>query len=162
MNEFSDYDFDGRVGKLVEGGIEGGIEGTDDIGIDVLDADQCLLFLRGASVGCLALPTVGAPELRPVNFVVDGGSIVIRTGEGQILEAARRGLAASFLIYGIDPLEHTGWSVSVTGKLSQRETNALSLSLHLRPWASGRKDRFVKLFLSQITGRRIPPGRGNR
>ena len=142
MNELSDYDF--------------------AEGIEVLDVDECLRLLRQGGVGCLGLPSVGAPELRPVNFVVDGRSIVIRTGEGQILEAGRQGIAASFQIYGIDPLEHTGWSVSVSGKLSQIVTDQRTLSLHLRPWASGRKDRFVKLFLSQISGRRIPPGRGNR
>ena len=142
MTQLSDYDFDD--------------------GIEVLDADECLRLLREGGVGCLGLPSVGAPELRPVNFVVDGRSIVIRTGEGQILDAGRRGLPASFQIHEIDPLEHTGWSVDVSGKLSQLETNEHSLSLHLRPWASGRKDRFVKLFLSHVSGRRIPPGRGNR
>jgi len=133
-----------------------------ETGIEILDIDECLRLLRVGGVGCLGLPSVGAPELRPVNFIVDGRSIVIRTGEGQILEAGRSGIAASFQIQGIDGLEHTGWSVNVTGKLCQLDTDEHSLSLHLRPWASGKKDRFVKLSLSQVTGRRIPPGRGNR
>jgi hypothetical protein len=151
MNEDFGTEFDGR-------------DSTDDgkDGIEVLDVDSCLRLLRDSSVGCLGMPSVGAPELRPVNFIVDGPSLIIRTGEGQILEAGRKGLSASFLVYGIDPLEHTGWSVSINGKLSQLDTNERTLSLHLRPWASGQKDRFVKLFLSQISGRAIPAGRGNR
>ena len=131
-------------------------------GIEILDIHECFRLLHEGSVGCLGLPSIGAPELRTVNYTIDGRSLVIRTGEGQILEAGHHGLPASFQIFGIDGLEHTGWSVCVTGKLSPLATDQHNLALPLRPWASGRKDRFVGLSMSQTSGRRIPPGRGNR
>ncbi len=131
-------------------------------GIEILDRHECLRLLHEGSVGCLGLPAVGAPELRTVNYVVDERLLIIRTGEGQILEASRKGLPASFQISGVDGLEHTGWSVLVSGKLLRLTSDHHNLALPLRPWASGRKDRFVGLSMSQTSGRRIPPGRGNR
>lgn len=130
--------------------------------LEILDLEQCRHLLGEGSVGCLGLPSEGAPELRPVNFVYHDHGIVIRTGEGQILEAGRCGHAVSFQLFGIDGLEHTGWSVIVNGKLSVLPTNEETLALPLRPWASGVKDRFVKLSIAHMSGLRIPPGRGNR
>ena len=130
--------------------------------IEILDRLECFRLLHEGSVGCLGLPSIGAPELRPVNYAIDGRSIVIRTGGGQILEAGRKGLPASLQIFGIDRLEHKGWSVLVSGKLSRLATDRHNLALPLRPWASGRKDRFVGLSMLQTSGLRIPPGRGNR
>ncbi len=130
--------------------------------VEVLEREECLRLLREAPVGCLALASESAPELLPVNFVVWDGSIVIRTGEGKILDAGRRGQTVSFQIHGTDRLEHTGFSVNVVGKLTRLATDRKTLSLPLRPWASGVKDCFVTLSLTQVTGRRIPPGRGNR
>lgn len=128
----------------------------------ILDPAQCKQLLTDGSIGCIGLPTMGAPELRPVNFVYVDDGIVVRTGEGQILEAARCGHAVSFQLFEIDSLEHTGWSVLVSGKLSRLPTNEQTLSLPLRPWASGTKDQFVKLSISHLSGLQIPPGRGNR
>jgi nitroimidazol reductase NimA-like FMN-containing flavoprotein (pyridoxamine 5'-phosphate oxidase superfamily) len=130
--------------------------------LEILDSAKCRQLLGEGSVGCIGLPTVAAPELRPVNFVFVDDGIVIRTGEGQILEAGRCGHPVSFQLFAIDPVEHTGWSVMVSGKLSELPTNEKTLSLPLRPWASGKKDRFVRLSPSHVSGLRIPPGRGNR
>ncbi len=130
--------------------------------LHVFDAAECRHHLTAGGVGRVALKGADAPEIRPVNFLLRDDEIVIRTGDGAILEAARRGEAAAFEIDGIDPLEHTGWSVVVTGKLGERPTDDALLALPLRPWASGQKDRFVALSLGRVSGLRIPPGRGNR
>jgi nitroimidazol reductase NimA-like FMN-containing flavoprotein (pyridoxamine 5'-phosphate oxidase superfamily) len=130
--------------------------------LEIFDPAQCRHWLAESSIGRLALPGGEAPEIRPVNFALHADQVVIRTGEGRILDAARRGDAAGFEIDGIDPLEHTGWSVVVVGKLCELPTDPDHLALPLRPWASGRKDRFVGLSLDRLSGMRIPSGRGNR
>ncbi len=130
--------------------------------VETLSREECLQILRDSPTGCLALATDGAPKLRPVNFVVDDWSIIVRTGEGQILDAALEGRHAAFQVLGTDGFEHTGASVNVAGKLEALETNEFLLGLPLRPWASGQRDRFVRLSAAQISGRRIPTGRGNR
>jgi nitroimidazol reductase NimA-like FMN-containing flavoprotein (pyridoxamine 5'-phosphate oxidase superfamily) len=88
--------------------------------------------------------------------------VIIRTGDGAILAAARRGESAAFEIDDIDRIEHTGWSVVVSGTLSELPTDDENLALPLRAWASGRKDFFVALAMDHLSGLRIPPGRGNR
>ena len=137
------------------------IETTAD-GLVILSAGECLRLLAEAGVGCLGLPGSSTPELRPMNFVLQGDTLVMRTGEGRILEAAQRGDAVSFEIDGIDRVEHTGWSVIVAGKISERTADAAARALPLRAWGSGKKDRFVSISLESVSGRRIPSGRGNR
>ncbi len=136
-------------------------EETED-GILVLDERECRRLLAPGGVGCLGLPGTGAPILRPVNFALHDEALVVRTGEGPILDAALRGDAAAFETDGIDRLEHTGWSVLVTGRIAALPTDETTLALPLRAWASGRRDRFVAIQLEEVSGRRIPPGRGNR
>lgn len=131
-------------------------------GIEIFEASECRRRLRAGGVGRIAMRGENAPELRPVNFTLRDGKVVIRTGDGLILAAARRGEAASFEIDEIDRLEHTGWSVIAAGKLFELPTDDEHLALPLRPWASGNKDHFVGLTLDRISGLRIPPGRGNR
>jgi len=130
--------------------------------VETLEPDECRQLLSEGSVGRLAMRGAEAPAIRPVNFILRLDRVVVRTGDGEILEAARRGEAASFEIDAIEPLEHTGWSVVVVGKLAELPTDAAHLALPLRPWASGQKDRFVGLSLDRVSGMRIPAGRGNR
>jgi nitroimidazol reductase NimA-like FMN-containing flavoprotein (pyridoxamine 5'-phosphate oxidase superfamily) len=131
-------------------------------GIETFEAAECRRRLRVAGVGRIALQGDGAPEVRPVNFTLRDGNVIIRTGDGAILAAAQRGEEAGFEIDDIDRLEHTGWSVVATGKLFELPTDDDHLALPLRPWASGRKDRFVGMTLDRVSRLRIPPGRGNR
>jgi len=131
-------------------------------GIEILEGEECRRRLRAGGVGRIAMRGEDAPELRPVNFALRDGNVVIRTGDGVILAAARRGEGAGFEIDEIDRLEHTGWSVVITGKLFELPSDDEHLALPLRPWASGRKDRFVGLTLDRVSGLRIPPGRGSR
>ena len=52
-------------------------------GVETLDSYECARLLHEGTVGCLGISSDGAPELRPVNYTVDGRSVVIRTGEGR-------------------------------------------------------------------------------
>lgn len=130
--------------------------------VEVLGTEECHRLLREGGVGRVAFPGKESPVLRPVNFLLVEPRLIIRTGEGMILEAGRRGLPASFEIDGVDPLEHTGWSVVATGRLQEVPSGWSGNSLPLRAWASGVKDRFVALQLHNVSGVRIPSGRGNR
>lgn len=131
-------------------------------GLEVLSADECRRLLSQTAVGRLAMVGDRVPELRPVNYVLEGDAVVVRTGEGRILQAARRGEAAALEIDDVDPLEHTGWSVIVTGTLRERTADEGTRALPLRAWGSGAKDRFVSVAIETVSGRRIPSGKGNR
>ena len=126
-------------------------------GLQALTAKSCERLLAPGGVGVLALARSGAPVLRPVNFAVRRGSILIRTGEGQVRAAAEAASAASFVIMSADRLEHTGWSVIVTGTLSLREDAGEDVPP--RPWAPGARTSLVALSIDELSGRRVePPG----
>ena len=119
-------------------------------------------MLQQAGVGRICVPGETAPEIRPVNFVLHERAIVVRTAEGMLLDAARRGVDAAFEIDGIDRLEHTGWSVIATGTLRELPSDERIRALPLRAWASGDKDCFVALSIKDLSGRRVLSGRGRR
>lgn len=125
-------------------------------GMEIMPISECEQRLELGGIGMLALCGVAAPVLRPVNFGLAEGAIVIRTGEGQILEAASGNEPASFMISEIDRFEHTGWSVVVTGKLSAVSPSSPATEARVRPWIRAEKQNFVKLEVDTISGRRIP------
>lgn len=126
-------------------------------GVEVIERRECLALLGVEQVGRLAILEGGEPLILPVNYALDGESIVFRTGEGSKLDAAR-GEAASFEIDGIDPERRAGWSVVVRGNLhlvTVHDRPALErLSGQVEPWI-GERPHLVRLQAQSITGRRL-------
>ena len=60
--------------------------GTD--GLEVLGEDECLTLLTSADVGRVGVVVDGQPLIFPVNHVLAGRSIVVRTDSGTMLHAA--------------------------------------------------------------------------
>jgi uncharacterized protein len=50
--------------------------------IRLLDRDQCLSLLAGDEVGRLAVIVGNTPTIFPVNYALDGDTIVFRTDPG--------------------------------------------------------------------------------
>jgi len=127
--------------------------------IQSLSSEECLQLLSTGSVGRIAVTRDALPVILPVNYAVDGGSILIRTTEGAILRAARAGGAVvAFEVDNLDERTMTGWSVLVTGTL--REVTAVSAVLRaeqlpLVPWAGGERRHFVRITPGLLSGRRI-------
>ena len=94
----------------------------------------------------------------PVNFAVVAGTIVIRTGEGSIIE----GHADDRVAFEVDHLDEAlcqGWSVLVRGS-AHRVAHPAELR-HVRrdtavwPWPGGDRDVYVRIIPDRVTGRRI-------
>jgi nitroimidazol reductase NimA-like FMN-containing flavoprotein (pyridoxamine 5'-phosphate oxidase superfamily) len=139
---------------------------TDDLhasldwsGLVILDEDECYEHLRNEPVGRLGLIDRGEPLILPINFAVDGRSIVFRTGQGSKLSSALMGESVCLEIDHWDRLAHTGWSVVVKGSADlvrdEAETSRLD-ELPVRPWTSPdlRRD-WVRIVVDEVTGRRI-------
>jgi nitroimidazol reductase NimA-like FMN-containing flavoprotein (pyridoxamine 5'-phosphate oxidase superfamily) len=102
----------------------------------------------------------------PVNFVLDGHTVVFRTGEGTKLHAASLGSRVSFEVDGTDATARTGWSVVVRGEaveVTDQAELARLRKLPLEAWAPGPRRRYVRILPAVLTGRRIvapgsPPG----
>lgn len=128
-------------------------------GVVELAPHECWALLRTAQVGRLAVAVDGAPDIFPLNFAVDHGTVVVRTAEGTKLAATLESTAVAFESDGFDASLDEAWSVVLKGRCRQIEgAHALSetLDLPLHPWEGSPKSRFLRLEPDVITGRRFP------
>ena len=130
-------------------------------GLALLDRDECLQRLEDDEIGRLAYSVGGSPTIVPVNYRMDGDSVVFRTDAGMKLDMGRRA-PVSFEIDSFDREHRSGWSVVVSGWLDEvstydAETYRRVHALPIDPWAGGDKEHWVRIRTSRITGRRVGP-----
>ncbi len=126
----------------------------DHTGLEVLSEDECRGLLSAGGVGRIALPAE-PPLVRPVNFALDDGRIVIRTGSGALWAAACRSVRATFEVDEVRNVDHRGWSVLASGPLAPVDTDVRVLALPLRAWAPEGRDRFVAVTIEELSGRQL-------
>lgn len=127
--------------------------------VEHLDPSQCWALLRTQRVGRVAFLAEDGIVLLPVNFVVDGGSIVFRTAAGSKLEAATKRVDAAFEVDGTSEDAAVAWSVVLRGSLApilglHEVLDTFALPLH--PFETSEKNSFVRLHAQSVTGRRFP------
>jgi hypothetical protein len=127
-------------------------------GVQNLENHECWALLRTVSVGRLAVLADGQPDIFPINYTVDGGTLVFRTGEGTKLAGATSGANVALEADGVDGTTGLAWSVVVKGAaaaVTGTEQILDTAALYLFPWQAGRKDAFVRVTPGTITGRRF-------
>ncbi len=128
---------------------------VDRLGMTVLSQDECFELLGEAQVGRLAVSIGPHPDIFPINYVVDGASIVFRTAEGTKLAAAVLTPHIAFEADGVIDGSDEAWSVVVKGHA--REIEGLSRTARrARPAAVPVAGR------AQAPLRADHPGRGER
>ncbi|UVJ40089.1 pyridoxamine 5'-phosphate oxidase family protein [Arthrobacter sp. CJ23] len=127
-------------------------------GAEHLQPHECWAALRGVSLGRLAVWADDHPDIFPVNFTVDHGTLVFRTGPGTKLAAALGEVPVAMEADGVNPDTGVAWSVVVKGKAGaiERIEDVLdTVALLLFPWEAGEKDHFIRITADSITGRRF-------
>jgi hypothetical protein len=93
-----------------------------------------------------------------VNYVFDPPCVVFRSTAGSKLDAAVAGRDVSFQIDAIDPMYHGGWSVLAHGPAevveAPDEIERLG-QLPLRSWWRGAQDRWIRIRVEMVSGRRL-------
>ena len=131
-------------------------EPIDHQGLQVLTARECWELIRGAPVGRVAFLQDGQPTIFPVNHVLDGHRIVMRTAKGALLHEALMSRPVAFEVDGFDAAARTGWSVIVRGVVEPLRTDVDLDQLGLDPWADAvARDDAVVLVADDLSGRRI-------
>lgn len=128
-------------------------------GMETLSEDECWSLMKKMSVGRLAVSIGGVPDIFPVNYVVDGHTVVVKTGPGTKLAAALFGEGVAFEVDSVDEDQKLGWSIVIQGTGAEAETLDELMdaeSLDVEPWAEGYKGRFLRITADRISGRRIP------
>jgi len=95
----------------------------------------------------------------PVNHLVQGNSIVLRSLSGGKLDAAIVGHPVAFQLDDHDPARGTGWSVLVRGRaeLLDDHDEVVRLSAELDSWAIDDPSHgtWIRIVGDEISGRRI-------
>lgn len=126
--------------------------------LEHLSPSECWMLLSLSPVGRIGVLVDSAPEIYPVNFVVDNDTIVFRTDPGSKLRGLDRSPAVCFEADGLNLDELTGWSVLVKGRaveLNNVDELRHARELPLRFWALGEKGHWIRIKPTEVTGRRI-------
>jgi nitroimidazol reductase NimA-like FMN-containing flavoprotein (pyridoxamine 5'-phosphate oxidase superfamily) len=123
-----------------------------------LTVSECWDLLGVRGVGRIALPSRPGPAVFPVNYAVDGRSVLYRTAPGGAA-APEPGTEVSFQADRVDERMSRGWSVLVTGTAERvGETSVvrrLATEYAVEPWAGGDRPLWIRVRPGDITGRRI-------
>jgi len=120
--------------------------------------NECWELLAEMRFGRLAVSAVGDVDIFPINFVVDGRDIVFRTSEGtKLMESVICDVVA---IETDDRNFETGvaWSVVAKGQaemIERFDDIYAAERLNIKPWVDTPKERFVRVRVRNISGRRF-------
>lgn len=132
---------------------------TDHRGSEVLTSHECDRLLSTTPIGRVSFLLDGEPQILPVNYRFDDGSILIRTTVGSKIEAAEMHHRFAFEIDDWDAEAGSGWSVVAHGSgevVNDPDEIQRMENLGLESWAQGQdNDLWIRLRLDDITGRRV-------
>ncbi|HZB33276.1 MAG TPA: pyridoxamine 5'-phosphate oxidase family protein [Streptosporangiaceae bacterium] len=130
-----------------------------DSGLEMLSPEECISLAATMPIGRIVFTDRALPAVQPVNFLIEDGSVIIRTTQGSKLATATRNAIVAFEIDEFDRRSQAGWSVTMIGRAQSVHDPAESARLARLPlhtWASGPQDRFIRIRPEQISGRRLP------
>lgn len=124
--------------------------------IQALDAAVCWALLRSENLGRLAVVGPDGVDVFPVNYLVDGTTVVFRSAPGtKLADLALRDLVA-FEVDGSDV--HHRWSVVLRGharRLDADDEIEATGVLGLRPESGVTADNYVRISPTTVSGRRF-------
>ena len=117
-------------------------------------------LLGSVSLGRVVFTQHAMPAIRPVNRLVDGQVIIIRSHLGAAIvahAAADDGVVVCYEADDLDPVRHTGWSVIATGmaRLVRDPAAITRYQQLLEPWAAGQMDYVIAIRPQITTGIRL-------
>jgi nitroimidazol reductase NimA-like FMN-containing flavoprotein (pyridoxamine 5'-phosphate oxidase superfamily) len=131
---------------------------TDRHGLEVIGLDECLALLASRPFGRVAYVDAGAPAIVPVNHLVDGSTVVLRSMDGGKLGAALFERAVAFEVDDLDVAAHRGWSIVVRGRAEIiDDVEARAYDDRLDSWAvkDGATTTWVRILADEVSGRRL-------
>lgn len=130
---------------------------TSPLQLTELTRARSMRLLAGVPFGRVVFTHRALPAIRPVNHIVDGEDIVIRSHPGAAIVSATGDAAGVIVAYeadAIDPATRTGWSVVVTGSahLIRDPAEAVRYESMLRPWVEGDMNELIRIHADLVTG----------
>src|SRR3712207_2691028 len=126
--------------------------------VSELSESACWALLRTTTVGRLAVWVEDHPDIFPINYAVDHGTVVFRSSAGTKVSAALSDSPVALEADGYDAETAQAWSVVVRGsaeEISSGQELLDTIDLPLFPWHAGAKERFIRIVPTSTTGRRF-------
>ncbi len=123
-----------------------------------LTSAECWKFLSQTHVGRLAVNVDGSPDVFPVNYQLDGESLLFRTGNGTKIDAIHVDGRVAFEVDSVSEEHGTAWSVVIKGNAEITSTDNHVLNATERglfPWQGVGKAHLVLIVPKTVTGRRF-------
>lgn len=127
--------------------------------VENLSEKQCWELLRSTDVGRLAVIVEDHPDIFPVNYAVDQGTVLFRSAEGTKVTGVLGDAPVAFEVDGYDPETGLVWSVVLKGHATTFQNideAADSFKIDVNAWQAGKKERFIRIRPHDVTGRRFP------
>lgn len=125
---------------------------------ELSDAD-CLALLRTVPVGRIGISVDALPVILPVNFVLHGRDLLLRTVPGTKLNAAIAGVVVALEADHYDGPTGEAWSVLVRGvaeEITDPQQKIEANAVVPRSWAFGDgADHLVRIPITVVSGRRL-------
>jgi hypothetical protein len=124
---------------------------------------QSMRLLASVPFGRVVFTYHALPAIRPVNHIVDGEAIVIRSHPGSTIVSAAGGAAGVVVAYeadAIDPVTRAGWTVIVTGMAHPIRDPVMAASYVSapQPWVAGDMSELIRIHADMVTGYRLGEG----
>jgi hypothetical protein len=119
---------------------------------------ESLRLLATVPVGRLIFTVNALPAVRPVNFAMVDGLILLRTAAGSTVARRVDGAIVAFEADELDAAACSGWSVTVTGRaalVADPDAAARYRRVPLVSWAPGIRDQFVTITTELAEGLRV-------
>ena len=136
---------------------------TETAHLQHLSQDECFALLATQEIGRIGINAEHYPLIFPVNYALDHGVIVIRSGPGTKLTHASHA-NVTFEVDEINQGQRSGWSVLVRGlaeELTDHHRDALierTKAAAKEPWAPGEHGHWLRLIPHAVSGRRLAAG----
>jgi nitroimidazol reductase NimA-like FMN-containing flavoprotein (pyridoxamine 5'-phosphate oxidase superfamily) len=127
--------------------------------VEVLDHARCVALLATVHIGRLVFTSRAMPAVRPVRFAVRDDAVWFRMPVGDLWPAGVVDTVVALEVDDVTPDLDDGWFVTVLGRASEvRDRRLVDKVARLLP-AAPDEDRYVRVLVESISGRRIrPPG----
>ncbi|CAM3301959.1 pyridoxamine 5'-phosphate oxidase family protein [Nocardioides dubius] len=121
----------------------------------VLTSEECWQFLREQEFGRLAFHLGEEVHITPLNYAVDGESLLFRTAPGSKLLGIVMNADVAFEIDEFSEAEVRSVIVRGSARLLEEDEAHRADSVPLRSWVGLAKYNVVELVPSEISGRRF-------
>jgi len=129
-----------------------------DESVTLLSVPECWALLRQTAVGRISVNGVDDIEVFPVNFLVDGGSVVFRTAPGTKLAMIEDGTRGTFEADEVADDGGLVWCVvlkSPVRPISGHDAIVATFGMDVATWREDAAPIYVRMRPDLISGRRF-------